>query len=96
MAWQPVGAAMGVYDIAARYIQERQQFGSVLGAFQLIQERMARMLATIQAMFLMSYRLTRLYDEGKGTHEQASLVKAWNTARCREVRQDAKQHKTID
>ena len=36
-------------------------------------------------MFLMAHRLTRLYEEGRGTHEQASLVKAWNTLRCREV-----------
>lgn len=50
VAWQPVGAAMGVYDVCARYIQERQQFGSQLAAFQLVQERMARMLGTVQVM----------------------------------------------
>eukprot|EP00955_Chlamydomonas_euryale_P036727 350535-Chlamydomonas_euryale.AAC.3 len=33
----------------------------------------------------MAHRLTRLYEEGKVTHEQASLVKAWNTQRAREV-----------
>lgn len=190
VAWQPVGACMGVYDMAARYIQERQQFGAPLAAFQLVQERMTRMLGTVQvgkhvawflcvhawyarpyvaagagahgahaghgvggqacvpaasrvcevrvavcacmgrisfqhaalliptvsyicfhqlnkpcmqsanfatvricchchhttqAMFLMAHRLTRLYEEGRVTHEQASLVKAWNTARAREV-----------
>uniref|UniRef100_A0A7R9VKM5 Uncharacterized protein n=1 Tax=Chlamydomonas euryale TaxID=1486919 RepID=A0A7R9VKM5_9CHLO len=85
VAWQPVGACMGVYDMTARYIQERQQFGAPLAAFQLVQERMARMLGTVQAMFLMAHRLTRLYEEGKVTHEQASLVKAWNTQRAREV-----------
>ena len=30
-------------------------------------------------------RLTKLYEEGRMTHEQASLVKGWNTLRCREV-----------
>ena len=30
------------------------------------------MLATVQAMFLMVHRLTKLYEEGKMTHEQVS------------------------
>lgn len=38
-----------------------------------------------QAMFLMAWRLTKLYEEGRMSHEQASLVKAWNTLRGREV-----------
>lgn len=46
------------------------QFGVPLAAFQLIQERMVRMLATVQAMFLMVHRLTKLYEEGRMTHEQ--------------------------
>ena len=75
VAWQPVGAAMGVVDVCARYIKQREQFGAPLASFQLIQERMVRMLATVQAMFLMAHRLTKLYEEGRMTHEQASLVK---------------------
>lgn len=31
-----------------RYVREREQFGSALGSFQLVQERMARMLGNIQ------------------------------------------------
>jgi alkylation response protein AidB-like acyl-CoA dehydrogenase len=38
-----------------------------------------------QAMFLMSWRLSKLAEAGLMTHEQASLVKAWNTLRGREV-----------
>ena len=56
MAWQPVGAAMGVVDVCSRYIKQREQFGAPLASFQLIQERMVRMLATVQAMFLMAHR----------------------------------------
>lgn len=50
-----------------------------------VQEKLVRMLGTIQAMYLMVYRLTRLQEAGKMTHEMASLVKAWNTQRGREV-----------
>jgi acyl-CoA oxidase len=46
-----------------------------------VQEKLQRMLSTTQAMFLMAWRLTRLYEGGGMSHEQASLVKAWNTLR---------------
>lgn len=38
----------------------------------------------LQAMFLMALRISRLSEEGRLSHEQASLVKAWNTLRGRE------------
>ncbi|KAG2441458.1 hypothetical protein HXX76_003080 [Chlamydomonas incerta] len=85
VAWQPVGFCAGVYDMAVRYVGERRQFGSALGGFQLVQERLARMGGTIQAMWLACWRLSKLYEEGRMAHEQASLVKAWTSARGREV-----------
>jgi acyl-CoA oxidase len=48
VAWQPVGVAMGAYDMAVRYLKERQQFGAPLAAFQISQEKLARMLANVQ------------------------------------------------
>lgn len=48
MAWQPVGLAMGVYDVCARYVAQREQFGAPIGSFQLVQERLVRMLGSIQ------------------------------------------------
>ena len=85
VAWQPVGLALGCYDAALRYTMQRKQFGAPLGAFQLVQEKLQRMLATTQAMWLMAWRLTKLHEKGGMTHEQASLVKAWTTAKGREV-----------
>jgi acyl-CoA oxidase len=85
VAWQPVGLALGAVDVVLRYVRQRNQFGAPLGAFQLVQEKTQRMVATSQAMFLMAWRLTRLFEAGKLTHEQASLVKAWTTAKGREV-----------
>lgn len=84
VAWLPVGMSMGVYDMAVRYLGERQQFGAPLSSFQLTQEKLSRMLANIQAMFLSAWRLSKLLEDGKMSHEQASLVKAWNTLRGRE------------
>jgi hypothetical protein len=36
-----------------------------------------------QAMFLMALQLSKLYEAGSMSHEQASLVKSWNTLRGR-------------
>jgi len=43
---------MGVYDVCARYVKEREQFGSQLGGFQLVQERLVRMLGNVQVCVL--------------------------------------------
>lgn len=85
VAWQPVGLSLGAYDMCARYLAQRKQFGAPLASFQLMQEKLQRMLSTIQAMWLMAWRLTQLCEAGTMSHEQASLVKAWTTLRGREV-----------
>ena len=45
-----VGLALGAYDMCARYLAQRRQFGAPLASFQLVQEKLQRMLATCQAM----------------------------------------------
>lgn len=84
VSWLPVGMSMGVYDMCHRYLKEREQFGAPLASFQLVQEKLVRMLGNIQAMFLTTLQLTKLAEQGKMSHEQASLVKSWNTLRGRE------------
>ncbi|ELR13362.1 acylCoA dehydrogenase domain containing protein [Acanthamoeba castellanii str. Neff] len=85
VGWLPVGLAMGSYDAALKHLKERQQFGSPLAAFQLMQEKLVRMLANAQAMYLMSWRLSELFvKHGQVTRGQSSLVKAHNTLKGRE------------
>ncbi|KAG0627069.1 hypothetical protein M758_2G171500 [Ceratodon purpureus] len=85
VAWLPIGVSMGVYDICHRYLQERKQFGAPLAALQINQEKLVRMLGNIQAMFLLGWKLCKIYETGKMTPGQASLCKAWNTLRARET-----------
>jgi acyl-CoA oxidase len=85
VSWMPVGMAMGAYDFALKYTKQRSQFGSPLASFQLVQEKLVRMLATIQSMFLMSWRLSEIFEKhGTVTRGQSSLVKAHNSLRGRE------------
>lgn len=85
VAWQPIGISMGVYDICHRYLKERKQFGAPLAAFQINQEKLVRMLGNVQAMFLVGWRLCKLYENGKMTPGRASMAKAWITLRARET-----------
>lgn len=85
VAWQPVGIAMGIYDHCLQYCKRREQFGAPLAAFQLNQEKLARMLGTIQGMIYMGLRMSQLYTAGKLTPGHASLTKAMNSLRGREV-----------
>jgi acyl-CoA oxidase len=52
VAWQPVGMAMGVYDMCLRYLTQRKQFGAPLAAQQITQEKLMRMLANVQVSIL--------------------------------------------
>lgn len=85
VAWQPIGISMGVFDMCHRYLKERKQFGAPLAAFQLNQEKLARMLGNIQAMVLVGWRLCKLYESGKMTPGHASLGKAWTSLKARET-----------
>jgi len=85
VAWVAVGIALGVYDNTIKYVNNRTQFGVKISSFQLQQEKLARMMGHIQAMLLMVWRTTRLYEAGKLTIAKAAMTKAWTTKICREV-----------
>src|SRR4051794_16850628 len=51
-AWGALGHAVGAYDAALTYAKERTQFGKPLAAFQVVQEKLVRMLAEITGMQL--------------------------------------------
>ncbi|CAN8254721.1 unnamed protein product [Cochlearia groenlandica] len=85
VSWQPIGICMGIYDMCHRYLKERKQFGAPLAAFQLNQQKLVQMLGNVQAMFLMGWRICKLYESGQMTPGQASLGKAWITSKARET-----------
>jgi glutaryl-CoA dehydrogenase len=90
VAWEAIGHAVAAYEAALAYVSERQQFGTPLSAFQLVQSKLAHMLAEITAMQLLTFRLSQLAAEGKMTDGQASLAKMNNAAKARDVVRDAR------
>jgi alkylation response protein AidB-like acyl-CoA dehydrogenase len=85
VAWEAVGCAMGAYEHALAYAQQREQFGKPIASFQLVQDLLVKMLGNITASLCMVVRLSQLQDEGKLKDEHASLAKAFCTVKMRET-----------
>jgi glutaryl-CoA dehydrogenase len=81
---------VAAYEAALAYSKERTQFGSPLAGFQLVQSKLAHMLAEITLMQLLCLRLSQLAAEGRMTDGMASLAKMNNAAKARRVVADAR------
>ncbi len=91
VAWEAVGHAIAAYEIAVNYTRQRVQFGKPLASFQLIQSKLAGMLANVTAMQLLCLRLSQLQAAGAMTDAMASLAKMNNARLAREVVADARE-----
>ncbi len=74
-----VGAAQAVLDSALQYAKERTQFGSPIGHFQLIQEKLVNMQVEIDAARLLMYRAAWRIDEGLPYDKEASIAKLYGS-----------------
>ena len=83
-AWSALGHAVAAYDAALTYAGQREQFGKPLVGFQLIQDRLVRMLSEVTAMQLYCMQLARLEDAGRLTPTIAGLAKLHNTRKARD------------
>ena len=85
VAWSALGHATAVFEAALSYSNQRIQFGKPLAGFQLVQERLTRMLSQLTAMQLYCLRLAELDAAGTMRPIQASLAKYHNTRAAREI-----------
>jgi len=72
---QMLGVARGAWEYAAKYAQERKQFGKVLSEFQGIQFQIAQMATDIEATRLMVYHAARMKDAGVTFVKEAAMAK---------------------
>jgi glutaryl-CoA dehydrogenase len=89
-AWESLGHAIAAYEIALAYAQERVQFGKPIAGFQLVQHKLAGMLAEITSMQLYCFRMAELQEQGKWTGPMASLAKMNHAQKARQVCLDAR------
>jgi glutaryl-CoA dehydrogenase len=85
VAWIACGVQAGAYEAAVRYTTERTQFGRILGSFQLVQEKLARMLANLTASLGVVVRLTQLQSQGIYRDEDSALAKMLTSLNMRET-----------
>jgi len=72
---QMLGVARGAWEYAARYAQERKQFGKALADFQGIQFQIAQMATDIEAARLLVYNAARMKDAGVNFVKEAAMAK---------------------
>lgn len=74
---QSVGMAQRAFEIAARYAQERKQFGKSLAEFQGIQFKLAEMQAKLHAARLVTYEAAWKKDQGESVIKDAAIAKMY-------------------
>jgi glutaryl-CoA dehydrogenase len=89
-AWGALGHAVAAYDAALTYSKQRVQFGKPLCAFQIVQDRLVKMLAEITGMQLYCMQLARLEETGRLTGTIAGLAKLNNARKARAVIAEAR------
>jgi glutaryl-CoA dehydrogenase len=90
VAWEAIGHAVASYEAAVTYAKERVQFGKPIASFQIIQNKLANMLAEITTMQLLCFRLAQLQEAGKMTGGMASIAKMNNAKRAKQVCSEAR------
>ena len=78
IAWGAIGAATACYEEALNHAKNRIMFGKPIGAFQLVQEKLANMVTEITKAQLLALQVGRLKDKGEATHAQISMAKRNN------------------
>ncbi len=85
VSWIATGVAAGAYEAALKYTMEREQFGAPLAGYQLIQEKLARMLANVTASLSLVVGLQRKQQAGEARDEDSALAKLFTCDRLRET-----------
>jgi alkylation response protein AidB-like acyl-CoA dehydrogenase len=76
---QMLGLAQGAWNCAAKYAQERKQFGKPIAEFQAVQFALAEMAADIEATRLLVYNAARLKDARLDFVREAAIAKYFSS-----------------
>jgi len=73
IASQALGIAEAAYEASVEYAREREAFGSKIGQFQMIQQKLADMKIRIEASRLLIYQAALAKDDSKKTGKRYTL-----------------------
>ncbi|MDN6350142.1 MAG: acyl-CoA dehydrogenase family protein [Yaniella sp.] len=81
VSWIAAGAMAGAYEAAVRYTTNREQFGKPIAGFQLIQEKLGNVTASVA----LAMQLTEQQDAGVYKDENSALAKMFTASKLRET-----------
>lgn len=85
VGWSALGHALSMFEACLHYAKSRTQFGKPLGAHQMVQERLAQMLAELTNMQLQCRAVAHAQSANSLRPTQASLLKYHNTRAARRI-----------
>jgi len=91
IAAQALGISEGAFSLAAKYAQERHQFGKPIIKNQGISFKLADMATNIEAAKLLTYRAASMKSEGKPCGKESSFAKLFSSRTAVEVTNEALQ-----
>lgn len=89
-SWEALGHAVAGYEAALAYATAREQFGKPIAANQLVQHKLANMLAELTTIQLMCFRMAELQETGTWTGTMASIAKMQTAKKARWICQEAR------
>ncbi len=87
----PLGIMAAAMDVAVPYTQERRQFGQPIGAFQLVQGKLADMYTTMNACRAYVYAVAAACDRKETTRKDAAGCILYSAEKATQVALDAIQ-----
>jgi glutaryl-CoA dehydrogenase len=90
IAWGAIGAARTCYRCALEYAKSRQQFSRPLAGYQLVQNKLVKMLTEITKAQMVCLRLGRLKDENRARPEHVSFAKRNNVGEALAIARSAR------
>jgi isovaleryl-CoA dehydrogenase len=87
----PIGIMQASMDVVMPYVHERKQFGQPIGAFQLVQGKIADMYVTMNAARAYVYAVAKACDRGQTTRQDAAGAILFASERATQMALDAIQ-----
>jgi isovaleryl-CoA dehydrogenase len=91
LAAGPLGLMQACLDVVLPYVHERKQFGQPIGAFQIMQAKLADMYVTTNACKAYVYAVAKACDRGETTREDAAGAILYAAEKATQVALDAIQ-----
>jgi glutaryl-CoA dehydrogenase len=80
-----LGSALACYEAAAAFARERKVFDKPIASYQMVQEKLVRMVVEITKAQLLTYHLGRLMDQNRARHTQISMAKLNNVREAMKI-----------